>query len=140
MVQPKSPLSVFYDGACSICAREIDYYRKLDGEGHLRLVDISDPSFEPSNHGPTREDFMAELHVRDASGHFFRGVDGFAAIWRVVPGRPFRMMARLIQIPGIHFLATLGYRVFARLRKYLPSREGGCADGSCGLGHPRRDK
>ena len=39
-------LTVFFDGACPICSREIAHYRRRDSEGRLRLVDIAAPSFD----------------------------------------------------------------------------------------------
>ena len=30
--QPQPPLTVYYDGACPVCRREIGFYRKRTGE------------------------------------------------------------------------------------------------------------
>ncbi len=82
------PLMVFYDGACSVCAREMAHYRKLDRAGQLQFVDISEPGFAPEEYGKTREQFMARMHVMDAGGSFFFGVDAFPVIWQALPGWP----------------------------------------------------
>jgi predicted DCC family thiol-disulfide oxidoreductase YuxK len=135
--KPVFPLTVFYDGSCSVCAAVMKRYRAKNHGGRLAFVDISAPDFDPAAFGRTREEFMARMHVLDGRGRFYRGVDAFAAIWGALPGIGYRMLDRAIRLPGIHLLATLGYRLFARNRRYLPGSKKGCADDSCSLGHRR---
>ncbi|AMV73418.1 DUF393 domain-containing protein [Desulfuromonas carbonis] len=134
--RPEFPLSVFYDGSCRVCSREIDHYRNLEHGGKLIFVDISAPDFEPALYGRSRREFMVQMHVRDAGGRYFLGVDSFPAIWEALPGPGYHRLAKLIRLPGIHLLATLGYRLFARLRVYLPRRRD-CGQGHCDIGHSR---
>ena len=135
--QPTFPVTVFYDGSCILCSREIDLYRRKNHEGRLEFVDISAPGFDPAAYGKTREEFMDQLHVRDAEGRFFVGVDAFPAIWRALPDAAYRLLADVATFPGVHLAATLGYLVFSRLRPYLPKRRGGCPEGTCNIGHRR---
>ncbi|PLX83759.1 MAG: DUF393 domain-containing protein [Desulfuromonas sp.] len=129
------PLTVFYDGACIVCSREMEHYRRIDRNGRLLLVDISAPAFEPDRYGRSLEDFMAQMHVMDGEGRFFLGVDAFPAIWRALPGRGHRLLAGLIGVPGLHGLAVLGYRGFARFRRFLPRRRDACPEDTCGIRH-----
>jgi len=132
------PLHVFYDGSCIVCSREMAHYRQVASEDLLLFTDASAADFDPSIYGLTREDFMAQLHVRDAQGRFLTGVDAFLALWEALPGFPYRLLEHILSWPGMHFLAKAGYRVFARLRRYLP-QNAACDDGQCGIGH-RREK
>jgi len=134
---PPYPLTVFYDGSCSVCAAEMERYRAKNHGGKLAFVDISASRFDPGEYGKTLEEFMAQMHVLDGRGRFHRGVDAFAVIWRALPGLGYRLLATVVGLPGIHLLATLGYRLFARYRGYLPRDKKGCADDSCSLGHRR---
>lgn len=134
---PTYPLTVFYDGSCPVCSREIGRYRREKHEGRLRFVDITASDFDPSVYGRSREQFLEQLHVRDADGRFFVGVDAFPPIWRALPGSAYRVLAGLVSIPGIHLLATLGYRLFARIRPRLPGRGNRCREDSCHVGHRR---
>jgi len=129
-------LKVYYDGSCRVCAREMAAYREEDTQGVLEFIDISAPRFEPHLHGGSREEFMARLHVRDGAGRFHTGVDAFAAIWTALPGARLSRLARLVQFPGVHLLASFGYEVFARLRTWLPKNQRDCDDGHCHWGHP----
>ncbi len=132
---PDFPLQVFYDGSCAVCALEIKRYRDMDRDGRLNIIDISAPGFETAGWGISQSDFMRELHVIDRNGTVYRGVDAFAAIWLAFPESSLpRLLARLIRLPVVDPLARLGYRIFARFRRYLPKRAA-CAGDNCRIGH-----
>lgn len=132
---PQFPIRIFYDGACVVCAGEVEQYRRRDRTGRLELVDISAAGFDPRPYGIPLQAFQYELHVIDRGGTVYRGVDAFRAIWQAFPNvRRFRLLAGLVALPVINPLARLGYRVFARLRPYLPKRRATCATGSCRIG------
>lgn len=137
---PAYPIRVFYDGACSVCAREIRHYLKMDREGKLIPIDISAPDFDPAPDDISRETFMAEMHVIDRNGRIYRGIEGFRAIWLAFPGvRRYRLLARLFSLSPINHAARIGYACFARLRHYLPSTPGGrCTGTSCSRSDPTR--
>jgi predicted DCC family thiol-disulfide oxidoreductase YuxK len=124
------PLTVFYDGGCPVCSREIDHYRRMSSGDKLIFVDISDPDFDPKPYGRTLEEFMDEMHAMDADGCFYRGVDAFCALWQGLPVRFYGRIGEILGLPGIHLLARIGYRVFARLRRF-PPRPGKSCDDHC---------
>lgn len=129
------PLRVFYDGACAVCAGEIDHYRRRDRVGRLVPVDISTADFDPHPYGISLEAFQYELHAIDRDGRVYRGVDAFWAIWQAFPDSvPFRILAILVTLPIIRLLARAGYRGFARIRPYLPRRRSACTTGNCRIG------
>jgi len=132
MVTPEFPLQVFYDGACSICAAEMDIYKRKEHEGRLIFRDLNDPDFDPTPYGIARETFMFEMHSIDRKGRVYCGVEAFWAIWQAFPTSSwYGFLGSLITFPGVNLLARLAYACFARIRKYLPKRP--CADGVCGL-------
>lgn len=128
------PLTVFYDGGCPVCSREIGHYRRMAGGDKLIFVDISDPGFDPKRYGRTLEEFMTEMHAMDSSGSIYRGVDAFRALWQGLPVSLYGELGGVLGLPGIHLLARIGYRIFARLRRFLP-RVGKPCDDHC---HPGR--
>lgn len=129
---PRFPLQVFFDGACPLCSREIDHYRRQDRQGRLQPIDISAPDFDPRRYGIARESFMAELHAIDRAGTVYRGVAAFRAIWQAFPEKTgYRVMGRLVGLPLVEPVATQAYRLFARLRPHLPGRKADCDGGSC---------
>jgi len=132
---PAFPITVFYDGSCSVCAVEIKHYRRKDHAGRLVLIDISAPDFRPEQYGITRRSFMHELHVIDRKGNVYRGIDSFRAIWQAFPASTlYGMMGTLVTLPVINPLARLCYKGFARIRRYLPKRSSDCTNGTCRIG------
>ncbi len=57
-------LTVFFDGSCPLCRREIALYQGLPSKQFIRWVDVSTPTALPS--GLTCELAMRRFHVRDA--------------------------------------------------------------------------
>ena len=135
MTGPSFPLRIFYDGSCFVCATEIERYGRKDREGRLLLVDISAPDFNPAPFGVTLDAFMYQMHVIDAAGTVFRGVDAFWAIWQAFPASTLcGFLGRIVTFPPFVPLARFCYRCFARIRGYLPKRRRACSDGTCRVG------
>jgi predicted DCC family thiol-disulfide oxidoreductase YuxK len=108
------PLTVWYDGGCPLCLREIALMRRLDRRGRLRFVDVSD---DTSNCPLDRGDLLARFHVSDPQGRFYSGAAAFAAMWRAIPLlRPLGLLALL---PGATWLLERLYRAFLRVRPTL---------------------
>lgn len=108
------PLTVWYDGGCPLCTREIALMRRLDRRARLRFVDVSDGATAcPLD----RADLLARFHVSDAQGRFYSGAAAFAAMWRAIPLlRPLGLLALL---PGMTWALERLYRAFLRVRPTL---------------------
>ena len=133
MKQPEFPLRIFYDGACVVCATEIEQYLRHDRDGRLVAVDISAPDFDPDQYHIALADFMYELHVIDSSGNIYRGVEAFWAIWQAFPASTvYGLMGAIVTAPLLNRVARLLYQGFARIRPYLPKRDN-CASGVCNI-------
>lgn len=112
-------------------------YRRNNPENRLEFVDISGEDFQPGAYGKSLGEFMSELHVRDANGNYYTGIDAFIAIWQAFPsGSLWRFAAALLGMPGINSVGRGGYRVFARYRHLLPKGNQECRAGTC---DPDRD-
>lgn len=120
------PITVFYDGACGVCSTEIAYYRTQADE-RVSFVDIAAADFDATRFGRPREAFQKELHVCDANGRFFTGVEAFRRLWEAIPSPFYPLLSSFVGLPGINLAARTGYSVFARFRHLLPgSRAGSC--------------
>ena len=109
--------TVYYDGACPLCSREIATYRRLEGAGGLRWVDITTASPETLGADLTREQALSRFHVRDEQGRLVSGAAGFVAIWRRLPG--LRWLAWLAARPPVSWLLEPAYRGFLRVRPFI---------------------
>jgi len=138
---PAYPLQIFYDGSCSVCAAEMEIYRRKEHAGRLQFVDISAAEFDAGPYGITLEAFMYEMHAIDREKRVYRGVDAFRAIWQAFPtSTRYGLLGALVALPGVHLLARLAYWSFARARRFLPKTRQACRDGTCGLGRDKPPK
>ena len=109
------PLTVYYDGACPVCSREIAAYRRQPGAEACAWVDAS--RCDASELGPdlSREAALARLHVRRADGTLVDGARGFAMLWRALPRTAW--LGRIASAGPMPWLLEAGYRGFLRLRR-----------------------
>ena len=123
--QPK--LTIYYDGACQVCSREIALYQKARGYEELRFVDICAQGFDAVREGLDPVEVHRSFHARAADGTLYTGVAAFVAIWESLPG--FHWLATVAKVPGVRPVMDLGYVVFSKIRPYLPRKKFAC-DGS----------
>ena len=112
-------LSVFFDGDCPLCRREIDWLRRRDVQGRVAFVDIGAPDFEASDYPRTQDELMAEIHGQRADGAWLTGVDLFAELYQLT-GLPF--LSWLFSNRLLYPLLNFSYRLFARNRLRLTGR------------------
>lgn len=113
----EQPLTVYYDGACPLCRREISFYRRRTGAGSLRWIDVSRSGAGDPAPDLTRDQALARFHVRDTSGELTSGGAAFSQLWSALPG--FRTLGRLFRLPPLAWLLDRGYDLFLRLRPRL---------------------
>jgi predicted DCC family thiol-disulfide oxidoreductase YuxK len=106
-----TPVIVYYDGQCPLCSREIAHYRDRAKGAPVSFVDISTPDFDAAGQGVDLGLARQMLHVR-VGEEIRTGIDAAIGMWEAVPG--YRWLARLTRLPGIYWLAHVGYRIFAR--------------------------
>jgi len=113
--QRHSPvITVFYDGACGLCAREINHYKKIAPRGVFKWVDITKDTALFESLGHTQADGLRALHAQDSGGIMHIGVDAFILIWAQLPR--WRVLSKFASLPGIHFIAAFLYKHFANWR------------------------
>ncbi|TVS09930.1 MAG: DUF393 domain-containing protein [Wenzhouxiangella sp.] len=106
-------VTVWFDGACPLCRREISLMRRLDRRERIDFVDVaSDDAVCPLD----RDELLARFHARE-NGRIVDGAEAFAAMWRAIPMlRPLGLLARF---PPALWLMERMYRVFLRVRPTL---------------------
>lgn len=123
--QPDRPadeacLTVFFDGGCPLCRREIGFYRARRGADRIAWVDIDASDEEEVAPGLSRCDAMARFHVQDADGRFISGARAFIALWRTLPA--FRPLGLILSVPPLPWISERAYRRFLWLRPRLIRR------------------
>ncbi|GAA0734860.1 thiol-disulfide oxidoreductase DCC family protein [Sphingomonas japonica] len=106
-------ITVWHDGTCPLCRREIALMRQLDKAGRIEFVDASDATTScPAD----RAELLSRFHASE-DGVLLSGAAAFAAMWRAIPIlRPLGLLARH---RPVLFLLERGYRLFLRLRPGL---------------------
>jgi predicted DCC family thiol-disulfide oxidoreductase YuxK len=125
MVGPDSKLTVYYDGLCQLCSREMKYIHGIPRvTEQIEFVDYTEPDFDPKSEGldPVALDWY--FHAKTPDGQMRTGVDAFIELWKVVPR--FAWLAWLASKPGFYSLCRLGYWCFAHVRRWLPRRQQSC--------------
>jgi len=113
MTDASPACTVYYDGACPVCSREIAHYRTRDGAARIAFVDVSGEGHAATPDLP-REAALARMHARLPDGTLVSGAAAFAALWGALPG--WRWLGRFASLPGISHAAEGAYRLFLAAR------------------------
>lgn len=110
-------VTVWFDGDCPLCAREIALLRRLDRRGAVRFIDVA------SGEGACpvdRAELLARFHAEEG-GRMVSGAEAFAAMWRAIPVlRPLGLAARNPRVlAGLERLYRLFLRVRPRLQRMM---------------------
>lgn len=133
-VTPTWPLTLYYDGECPLCLREILMFERRNQAQRLILIDLTDVE-NPVPEKLVRNDMLNLLHARFDDGRFVTGIDAtywsYSAVglgWLVKPltwawARPFWLWS---------------YRQFCKARPMLARRipmpaQAACNSGRCAI-------
>jgi predicted DCC family thiol-disulfide oxidoreductase YuxK len=106
-------IEAFYDGACPLCTREVNFLRRIDRHGKIRFTNIAADDFRANDYGIDLNEFMTEIHGRLPDGTWVRGVEVFRRLYSAVGCGPIVWATRL---PLIRSLLDRAYSMFARNR------------------------
>lgn len=107
-------LTVWFDGACPLCRREIRLMQRLDRRNAIAFVDVSGGEADcPID----RAALLQRFHAQERDGPMLSGAAAFAAMWRVIPAlHPFGLLARWPPFLGV---LEFAYRRFLTARPVL---------------------
>ncbi len=107
-------VTVWFDGGCPLCTREVALMRRLDRRGRIHFSDVSEPgSVCPID----RAELLARFHAREGAGRMVSGAAAFAAMWRAIP--LLRPLGELARLPPVLWVLECAYRQFLRVRPRL---------------------
>jgi predicted DCC family thiol-disulfide oxidoreductase YuxK len=107
-------VTVWFDGGCPLCLREIGLMRRLDRRGAIAFVDLTDGETTcPIDRG----ELLARFHARERDGALVSGAAAFAAMWRAIP--VLAWAGHLARLPPAAWLLERGYLAWLRVRPAL---------------------
>jgi len=110
------PLTVWYDGGCPLCIREIALMRRLDRRGAIRFTGISTPAAAC----PIDRRLLLDRFHASENGQLLSGAAAFAAMWRAIPlSRPLGLLARQ---PAVLAVLEALYKQFLKVRPHIQKR------------------
>ena len=113
----ETELTVFYDGSCPLCCREIDLFRRSE-IGHK--VDWQDVSIHPGDvvvDGLTKSEALARFHVRTSCGKMLVGAAAFVELWS--RHKRLRIFTKALSNRPSLYLLEFVYRGFLFVRPLL---------------------
>ena len=114
-IQTQNLSTVYFDGGCPVCSREIAMYQREQGADAVNWVDVSSCNVDALGPGLSRDAAMARLHLRHPDGSLVSGAEAFTGLWRRLPrwawlGRALGSRVTLWFLEG-------GYRAFLFIRR-----------------------
>lgn len=125
-------LTIFYDGRCPLCVREMRQLKQRDDANAIQLIDLHSEQFTPFASRINAHAADRILHGLTADNQLLLGLDVTHQAWSLV-GRGW--MTAPLRWPVIRWFADHGYRFFARHRNriaYLLTGERECQH--CAIG------
>ncbi len=107
-------ISIFYDGKCNLCSKEINYYKKIDEKKKLEFIDVTHEKKKLKKLKINYNDSLMFLHVIDKNGHVHKGVEGFIIIWQEL--QYWRYLAVFVSFTPVKILVSFFYKIWAKKR------------------------
>ena len=107
-------ITVFYDGGCGVCAREIEHYQNIASPDIFEWVDITKTPDLEETYGVSPVLAMQVMHVQDHNHTLHKGVDAFIILWQYLPYYWWRYLAKITSFPPCYFIACHLYDYFVK--------------------------
>ncbi len=118
---PASELTVFYDGLCPVCSREVASYQRLTLRAPITWLDLAGGVDVLNTEPFTLEQALALLHVKDVQGNLYVGLAAHVLLCQHLPGLTW-LSALLSNSPRLHAICDHAYQFFTRHRPGLKLR------------------
>ncbi len=106
-------LTLFFDGQCPLCEKEISHLKKRNYNDVIAFVDINAAEFSQTYPDMDWDALNERIHAIDESGEVYIGLDATHKAWSLVG---FPWLYASLRWPIIRFFADKAYLLFARNR------------------------
>jgi len=105
---------IIFDDHCSMCSKEISYYRSIAKKNQFLWCDLHVQSHLLEHYNISRKEALMALHAIDEKGKLYKGIDAFIIIWQQLSY--WKVLAFIIKLPIINPVAKFLYSKFAAWR------------------------
>ena len=124
-------LTIFFDGGCPLCKREVDFMSSRNQKGFLSFIDINSSDFSFDKYGITYKQAMERIHALKSNGSIIRDVNVFQEAYNLIG---LGWIYAPTKLPIIDKVIALIYGVWAKYRLKItlrPPIEKLCIDRDC---------
>ena len=127
-------LTIFFDGGCPLCKREVDFLQSRNQKGYLRFIDINTSDFYLDlKYGISYKQAMERIHALKSDGSVIKDIKVFQEAYNLIDlGWIYTPTKIAVFDKFIEFI----YGIWAKYRLILtfrPSIEKLCAEKDCEL-------
>ena len=127
-------LTIFFDGGCPLCKREVDFLQSKNQKGSLRFIDINTSDFSSDlKFGITYKQAMDRIHAMKSDGSVIKDIKVFQEAYSLIG---LGWIYAPTKLPILDKFIEFIYGLWAKYRLKItlrPSIEKLCAEKGCEL-------
>jgi len=127
-------LTIFFDGGCPLCKREVDFLRSKNQKGYLNFIDINCYDFSLDlKYGITYKQAMDRIHALKSDGSVIKDIKVFQEAYSLIG---LGWIYAPTKLPVLDKVFEFIYRLWAKYRlkiTFRPSIEKLCSIRGCDL-------
>ena len=126
-------LTIFFDGGCPLCKREVDFLQSRNQKGYLSFIDINTSDFYLDlKYGITYKQAMERIHALKSDGSVIKDIKVFQEAYTLIG---LGWIYAPTKLPIFDKFIEFIYGIWAKYRLKLtfrPSIEKLCTEKGCG--------
>ena len=116
---PSNRYTLFYDGGCPLCTKEIRHYMNLHDTLTVPVISFYNIDSLPihpelERRGITNTECMKRIHALDEGGTLLKNFEAFQQLWLRLPY--WKLLGMFGNVPGVAQVANYAYGYFAERR------------------------
>ena len=127
-------LTIFFDGGCPLCKREVDFLQSKNQKGSLRFIDINTSDFSSDlKYGITYKQAMDRIHAVKSDGSLIKDIKAFQEAYSLIG---LGWIYAPTKLPILDKIIEFIYGLWAKYRLKItlrPSIEKLCEEKGCEL-------
>ena len=127
-------LTIFFDGVCPLCKREVDFLQSKNQKGALSFIDINTSDFSSDlKYGITYKQAMDRIHAMKSDGSVIKDIKVFQEAYSLIG---LGWIYAPTKLPILDKFIEFIYGLWAKYRlkiTFRPSIEKLCAEKGCEL-------